>query len=78
MKQKFFVIDTETNHDTLSAEIVGISLCIGIGKAYIPIAHECDQPEHSDLKDTQLDRDIVLGRLQPLLADESILKSVTI
>ena len=76
LKQKFFAIDTETTSlDTLSAEIVGISLCIGIGKAcYIPVAHETDQTEHRDLKDKQLDRDMVLGRLQPLLADESILK----
>ena len=76
LKQKFFAIDTETTSlDTLSAEIVGISLCIGIGKAcYIPVAHEVDQPEHRVLKEKQLDRDMVLGRLQPLLADESILK----
>ena len=76
LKQKFFAIDTETTSlDTLSAEIVGISLCIGIGKAcYIPVAHEADQPEHRDLKEKQLDRDIVLRRLQPILADESILK----
>ena len=76
LKQKFFAIDTETTSlDTLSAEIVGISLCIGIGKAcYIPIAHQADQSEHTELEEKQLDRDIVLRRLQPLLADKSILK----
>ena len=76
MKQKFFAIDTETTSlDTLSAELVGISLCIGIGKAcYIPVAHQANQPEHRDLKEKQLDRDMVLRQLQPLLADESILK----
>ena len=76
LKQKFFAIDTETTSlDTLSAEIVGVSLCIGIGKAcYIPIAHQADQSEHAELEEKQLDIDIVLRRLQPLLADKSILK----
>ncbi len=76
LKQKFFAIDTETTSlDTLSAEIVGVSLCIGIGKAcYIPIAHKADQSEHRELEEKQLDRDIVLRRLQPLLIDKSILK----
>ena len=76
LKQKFFAFDTETTSlDTLSAEIVGISLCIGIGEAcYIPIAHLADQSEHTELEEKQLDIDIVLRRLQPLLADKSILK----
>jgi len=76
LKQKFFAIDTETTSlDTLSAEIVGISLCIGIGEAcYIPIAHLADQSEHTKLEEKQLDIDTVLRRLQPLLADKSILK----
>ncbi len=76
LKQKFFAIDTETTSlDTLSAEVVGVSLCVGIGKAcYIPIAHQSDQPEHRELEEKQLGIDIVLGRLQPLLADKNILK----
>jgi len=76
LKQKFFAIDTETTSlDTLSAEIVGISLCIGIGEAcYIPIAHLADQSEDTKLEEKQLDIDTVLRRLQPLLADKSILK----
>ena len=51
LKQKFFAIDTETTSlDTLSAEIVGISLCIGIGKAcYIPVAHEADPVSYTHL-----------------------------
>ena len=59
LKQKFFAIDTETTSlDTLSAEIVGISLCIGIGEAcYIPIAHLDDQSEHTKLEEKQLDID---------------------
>ena len=53
LKQKFFAIDTETTSlDTLSAEIVGISLCIGIGEAcYIPIAHLADRSEHTKLEE---------------------------
>jgi DNA polymerase-1 len=76
LNQKFFAIDTETTSlDTLSAELVGISLCVAIGKAcYIPIAHQPHKPEHKDLEEKQLDIDIVLSRLEPLLADRSILK----
>ena len=76
LKQKFFSIDTETTSlDTLTAQIVGLSLCIGVGKAcYIPIAHETHKPEYEDLEEKQLDIDEVLRRLQPLLADSSILK----
>ena len=76
LEQKFFAIDTETTSlDTLSAELVGVSICIGSGNAcYIPIAHQTDQPEYKKLEQEQLDRDIVLKRLRPLLADRSILK----
>ncbi|MDC3090714.1 DNA polymerase I, partial [Paracoccaceae bacterium] len=75
-QQKFFAIDTETTSlDTLSAELVGVSICIGSGNAcYVPIAHQTDQPEHQELEKKQLDRDVVLKRLRPLLADRSILK----
>ena len=76
VNQKFFAIDTETTSlDTLSAELVGVSICIGSGNAcYIPIAHQTDEPEYKDLEKKQLDRSIVLKKLQPLLADRSILK----
>ncbi len=75
-KQKVFAIDTETTSlDTLSAEIVGISVCVGSGQAcYIPIAHQTGQPEYKELEQNQLDRDMVLEKLRPLLADKSILK----
>ena len=75
-KQKVFAIDTETTSlDTLSAEIVGISICVGSGQAcYIPIAHQTGQPEYKELEQNQLDRDMVLEKLRPLLADKSILK----
>ena len=76
IEKKFFAIDTETTSlDTLNAELVGISMCIDLGKAcYIPIAHQTNQTEYKDIEGKQLDKDIVLKRLQPLLADESILK----
>ena len=76
IKQKVFAIDTETTSlDTLSAEIVGISICVGSGQAcYIPIAHQTGQPEYKEMEQNQLDRDIVLEKLRPLLADKSILK----
>ena len=54
---------------------MGVSICIGSGSAcYIPIAHQTDEPEYKDLEKTQLDRSVVLKKLQPLLADRSILK----
>jgi DNA polymerase-1 len=71
LEQKVFAVDTETTSlDTITAEIVGISLCIGEGKAsYIPIAHQTDQLEYKDM-----DRNIVFKKLQPLFEDKSILK----
>ena len=76
LKQKFFAIDTETTSlDTLSAEIVGVSICTDLGNAcYIPIAHQTDEPEYKDLEEKQLDINTVLRKLQPIMADRSILK----
>ena len=76
LEKKIFAIDTETTSlDTLNAEIVGIAMCIDLGRAcYIPMAHQTNQPEYKDMEEKQLDKNIVLKKLQPLLADESILK----
>ena len=76
LRQKIFAIDTETTSlDTLTAEIVGVSICIGLGKAcYIPISHQSNQIEYKELEEKQLGIDIVLKKIQPLLADRSILK----
>ncbi|WP_459623681.1 DNA polymerase I [Dickeya oryzae] len=63
-----FSFDTETDDlDTLTANLVGISLAIKPGEAaYLPLGHDyLDAP-------TQLDRDTVLVRLKPLLENESI------
>ena len=66
-RRKIFAIDTETTSlDTLSAEIVGISICIGLGKAcYIPIAHKSNQVEYKDLEEKQIDVDKVLKKCSP-------------
>jgi DNA polymerase-1 len=67
-------VDTETdNLDCMRAELVGVSLATGPGKAcYIPVGHKggdllSEEPQ-------QLARDLVLARLKPLLEDESVLK----
>ncbi|WP_407274313.1 DNA polymerase I [Dickeya ananatis] len=63
-----FSFDTETDGlDTLTANLVGISLAIKPGEAaYLPLGHDyLDAP-------TQLDRDTVLARLKPLLENEAI------
>ncbi|ACZ78959.1 DNA polymerase I [Dickeya parazeae] len=63
-----FSFDTETDGlDTLTANLVGISLAIKPGEAaYLPLGHDyLDAP-------TQLDRDTVLAQLKPLLENEAI------
>jgi DNA polymerase-1 len=63
-----FSFDTETDGlDTLTANLVGISLAIKPGEAaYLPLGHDyLDAP-------TQLDSDAVLARLKPLLENEAI------
>ncbi|MCO7263035.1 DNA polymerase I [Dickeya zeae] len=63
-----FSFDTETDGlDTLTANLVGISLAIKPGEAaYLPLGHDyLDAP-------TQLDSDTVLAQLKPLLENEAI------
>ncbi len=60
---ELFAFDTETTSlNYMQAEIVGVSFAIKEGKAaYVPLAHDYpDAPE-------QLDRDMVLNSLKPLL-----------
>ncbi|HET9045845.1 MAG TPA: DNA polymerase I [Casimicrobiaceae bacterium] len=66
-KAELTAIDTETTSlDPMNAEIVGISLSTAQGRAaYIPVAHR-----YAGVPD-QLDRDMVLKRLAPWLADAS-------
>jgi DNA polymerase-1 len=66
-RAEIFAFDTETTSlDYMVAQIVGVSFCIEPGvAAYVPLRHEyVGAPE-------QLDRDIVLARLKPLLESES-------
>ena len=60
-----FAFDTETTSlDYMEAQVVGVSFAVAVGEAaYVPLAHDyLGAP-------AQLDRDMVLGRLQPLLED---------
>ena len=60
-----FAFDTETDQlDYMQARIVGVSFAVEPGQAaYVPLTH--DYPGAPD----QLDRDVVLDRLRPLLED---------
>ncbi len=62
---EYFAFDTETTSlDYMEAELVGVSFAVEQGEAaYVPVAHDyLDAP-------TQLDRELVLERLAPLLED---------
>ncbi len=67
---EYFAFDTETTGlDYMSAEIVGLSFSVADGEAaYVPLAH--DYPGAP----VQLDRDIVLERMRPLLEDPAVAK----
>ncbi|MDC3068196.1 DNA polymerase [Paracoccaceae bacterium] len=74
-KQNFFSIDTETTSlDELSADIVGISLCLSPGRAcYIPVAHK--EQRNKDISEPdQLNLDLVLAKLKPILENKNVLK----
>ncbi len=63
-----FAVDTETTSlDYMQAELVGISLCVEVGKAcYIPLAHRYEGAPQ------QLDKKIVLKALKPILENPAI------
>ncbi len=65
------VLDTETtNKEPIKAELVGISLCTSVGKAYyIPIGHNTVQSYNSQLPCSE-----VLDLLRPVFESESIKK----
>ena len=60
-------VDTETSSlDPHQADLIGISLSSKIGKAcYIPLGHKSDKC---------IDKNLVLGKLKPLLEDSSVKK----
>ena len=78
----YFAVDTETTSlNELEAELVGISLSVYPGEAcYIPVGHKCTEQIDENLFDKtnpnpyQLDKNLVIKALKPLLESESILK----
>ncbi|MSO88703.1 MAG: DNA polymerase I [Rhodospirillaceae bacterium] len=65
-----------THTDPMRADIVGIGLAVAPGSAgYIPLGHALGELDlGAGAKAPQLDRDGVLARLKPLLADRAVLK----
>lgn len=72
---EYFAIDTETDSlDAMSANLVGISLATKHGEAcYIPLTHNTSVDMFSNNED-QLDFDLVLNKLKPILLSENIIK----
>jgi DNA polymerase-1 len=68
MESPVIAIDTETTSlNAVKANLVGLSLALGKGQAcYIPLAHQTSEP--------QLNRDVVLAALEPLLTNPCVLK----
>jgi DNA polymerase-1 len=77
--QGFVAVDTETTSlDEMQADLVGVSLALAPGQAaYLPLAH-CvgagDLFGASALAEGQMDRDLALAILKPMLEDMSVLK----
>ncbi|NLC70963.1 MAG: DNA polymerase I [Desulfuromonadaceae bacterium] len=69
-KASAICLDTETTSlDAVRADLVGISLSVKENEAfYIPVGHVCEGGAE------QLDRELVVGKLRPLLEDETISK----
>jgi DNA polymerase-1 len=73
-------VDTETTGlNEMTADLVGISLCVEPGAAcYIPVAHKASATDDlfgsHDLAEGQLALEDVLTKLKPLLKDSSVLK----
>ena len=65
-----FAFDTETTSlDYMEAELVGVSFAFEAGSAaYVPVAHSYEGAP------TQLNRDLVVARIKPLLENSNILK----
>jgi DNA polymerase-1 len=67
-------VDTETSSlDSISAELVGVSLGLGPNDAcYIPLGH--GGTDMFAKKPQQVDRDVAIAALKPLLEDDAVLK----
>ncbi|WIV51133.1 DNA polymerase I [Marivivens sp. LCG002] len=76
----YVAVDTETTGlNEMTADLVGISLCVEAGQAcYIPLAHRADAGDDlfaSDAKaEGQMDLNDALALLKPVLEDDSVLK----
>lgn len=76
----YVAVDTETTAlNEMRAELVGVSLCVEAGQAcYIPLTHKVaaqDDLFGSDARaEGQMDFDVCIAMLKPMLQDESILK----
>jgi DNA polymerase-1 len=69
-------VDTETNALSISADLVGVSLCVEPGHAaYVPIGHRSgDGLFGGGRVEGQLAESEVIARLKPVLEDPAILK----
>ncbi|MFT5631394.1 MAG: DNA polymerase-1 [Gammaproteobacteria bacterium] len=76
----YVAVDTETTAlNEMRAELVGVSLCVEAGQAcYIPLTHKAaaqDDLFGSDARaEGQMDFDVCIAMLKPMLQDEGILK----
>ena len=72
--QGYVAIDTETTaKDPMLAELVGVSMALAPNRAcYIPLAH--GGTDMFAEKPVQIDRDVALAKLRPLLEDPGVLK----
>ena len=76
----YVAVDTETTGlNDMIADLVGISMCTEAGKAcYIPLAHKDagtdDLVGSDDLASGQIDLDVAIAALKPLLEDPSVMK----
>jgi DNA polymerase-1 len=75
LRRGIVAVDTETDDkDAVRADLVGVSLALEPGLAcYIPVGHVQGEGLLAE-KVEQIDRQLVLDRLRPLLADPAVLK----
>ena len=76
----FVAVDTETTGlNDMTADLVGISLCVEAGQAcYIPLTHKTAASDDlfgsDDLAEGQMDFDECLAMLKPVLEDQAVIK----
>ncbi len=71
---RLIAVDTETSAlDAMQADLVGVSLAVGPNQAcYIPLGH--GGTDMFAEKPLQIDRELALARLKPLLESDAVLK----